>query len=137
MPALTDLKETALYVDDLSRAKKFYRDLFELELMGDDDRFCAFNVAGKHVFLLFAKGGSTEPVRMPEGVIPPHDANGRIHMAFSIEAADLDAWEQRLRDHGIAIESRVRWPRGGTSLYFRDPDGHLLELLTPGVWPIY
>jgi catechol 2,3-dioxygenase-like lactoylglutathione lyase family enzyme len=58
-------------------------------------------------------------------------------MAFSIEAADLDAWEQRLRDHGIAIESRVRWQRGGTSLYFRDPDGHLLELLTPGVWPIY
>jgi catechol 2,3-dioxygenase-like lactoylglutathione lyase family enzyme len=74
---------------------------------------------------------------MPEGTIPPHDANGRIHMAFSITAEDLNAWEQRLRDHGVGIESRVRWPRGGSSIYFRDPDGHLLELITPGVWPIY
>ena len=37
----------------------------------------------------------------------------------------------------IEIESRVTWPGGGTSLYFRDPEGHLLELLTPGVWQIY
>jgi len=27
--------------------------------------------------------------------------------------------------------------RGGHSIYFRDPDGHLLELATPGLWAIY
>jgi catechol 2,3-dioxygenase-like lactoylglutathione lyase family enzyme len=37
----------------------------------------------------------------------------------------------------VAIESRMEWPRGGKSIYFRDPDGHLLEVLTPGVWAIY
>jgi len=42
-----------------------------------------------------------------------------------------------LREHGIAIESTITWPRGGTSIYFRDPDGHLLELVTPGIWDIY
>ncbi|HWQ03343.1 MAG TPA: glyoxalase, partial [Candidatus Nitrosotenuis sp.] len=26
---------------------------------------------------------------------------------------------------------------GGRSIYFRDPDGHSLELVTPGVWPNY
>jgi catechol 2,3-dioxygenase-like lactoylglutathione lyase family enzyme len=31
----------------------------------------------------------------------------------------------------------MAWPRGGTSLYFRDPDGHLVELATPGLWSIY
>jgi catechol 2,3-dioxygenase-like lactoylglutathione lyase family enzyme len=36
---------------------------------------------------------------------------------------------------GIAIESRITWARGGTSLYFRDPDGHSLEVATPGLWP--
>jgi catechol 2,3-dioxygenase-like lactoylglutathione lyase family enzyme len=49
----------------------------------------------------------------------------------------LGAWEQRLADAGIAIESRVRWGLGGESLYFRDPDNHLVELATPGTWPSY
>ncbi|MEP7038442.1 MAG: glyoxalase, partial [Acidobacteriota bacterium] len=35
------------------------------------------------------------------------------------------------------IESKVKWERGGTSIYFRDPDKHLLELATPGLWTIY
>jgi catechol 2,3-dioxygenase-like lactoylglutathione lyase family enzyme len=46
-------------------------------------------------------------------------------------------WEGRLQERGIPIESRTTWSRGGTSLYFRDPDGHLLELATPGLWETY
>ncbi|MDF2970539.1 MAG: glyoxalase, partial [Microvirga sp.] len=42
-----------------------------------------------------------------------------------------------LGERKIPIESRVTWPRGGTSLYFRDPDGHVLELATPGLWATY
>ncbi|HEX5778765.1 MAG TPA: glyoxalase, partial [Xanthobacteraceae bacterium] len=38
---------------------------------------------------------------------------------------------------GIELESRVDWPRGGKSIYFRDPDGHLLEFATPGLWANY
>jgi catechol 2,3-dioxygenase-like lactoylglutathione lyase family enzyme len=37
----------------------------------------------------------------------------------------------------VSIEGEMKWPRGGTSLYFRDPDGHLVELATPGLWSIY
>lgn len=53
------------------------------------------------------------------------------------DASELDAWTQRLGELGIAIEERKVWDRGGISLYFRDPDQHLLELATPGVWSIY
>jgi catechol 2,3-dioxygenase-like lactoylglutathione lyase family enzyme len=56
-------------------------------------------------------------------------------VAFSIAADELPAWEARLGDFGIEIEGRTRWPHGGTNIYFRDPDGHLLELATPGLWP--
>lgn len=68
------------------------------------------------------------------GTIPPHDGAGRLHMAFSISSADLEAWEESLRRSGLVVESKVTWARGGTSIYFRDPDGHLIELATPGLW---
>jgi hypothetical protein len=58
-------------------------------------------------------------------------------MAFAISAEDLPDWEVTLREHSVAIESRVTWQRGGQSLYFRDPDGHCLELATPGLWQTY
>jgi catechol 2,3-dioxygenase-like lactoylglutathione lyase family enzyme len=58
-------------------------------------------------------------------------------VAFSIPADELAAWEARLAGAGVEIEGRTRWPRGGDSIYFRDPDGHLLELATPGLWTGY
>jgi catechol 2,3-dioxygenase-like lactoylglutathione lyase family enzyme len=60
-----------------------------------------------------------------------------VHIAFAVGAEELPAWEERLVEHGIVLEGRTRWPRGGESIYFRDPDGHLLELATPGLWATY
>jgi catechol 2,3-dioxygenase-like lactoylglutathione lyase family enzyme len=137
MPALTGVLETAVYVDDLERARRFYEDVLELKPMLADERLCAYDVAGRSVFLLFRRGSSLTPLPVGNGYIPPHDGQGPLHMAFSIEAGELTAWEQRLASRGVRIESRVIWPRGATSVYFRDPDGHLLELATPGLWPIY
>jgi catechol 2,3-dioxygenase-like lactoylglutathione lyase family enzyme len=74
---------------------------------------------------------------LPGGIIPGHDGGGRLHVAFAVAAADLPAWREHLAAHGVAVESTVTWPRGGQSQYFRDPDGHLIELATPGIWSIY
>jgi hypothetical protein len=49
----------------------------------------------------------------------------------------VETWKRRLDSEGVAIESIVIWPRGAQSIYFRDPDGHLVELITPGFWAIY
>jgi len=100
-------------------------------------RFCALDVASKHILLLFVERASLEETHLPGGTIPAHDGSGQIHAAFSVTREELPLWESHLRDHGVAIEGRVTWPRGGQSIYFRDPDGHLLELLTPGVWATY
>ena len=134
---LRGILETAVYVEDLERSRAFYAALFGLPVMVGDDRFCAFDVAGRDVLLLFRKGGTPAPVATPGGVIPAHDGDGRLHLAFAVDREDLDGWEARLRERDIEIESRVEWPAGGTSLYFRDPDGHLLELATPGLWGNY
>ena len=134
---ITGLLETGIYVDDVPRSAEFYGHIFGFSQLVGDDRFCALSVAGRDVFLIFKKGGTLKPLTMPGGVLPPHDGSGQQHFAFSIPASDLPAWEQHLEQNGVAIESRVTWPRGGRSVYFRDPDGHLVELVTPGCWAIY
>ena len=137
VPKLGRVLETALYVDDLERAAAFYEQVLGLAAISKDSRFRAYDVDGTSVLLLFKRGATLETVHLPGGTIPPHDGHGPLHMAFAITADALAAWEKRLSEHGIAIEGRTEWPRGGYSVYFRDPDGHLLELVTPGVWPTY
>jgi catechol 2,3-dioxygenase-like lactoylglutathione lyase family enzyme len=137
MPALDRVLETALYVDDPERAARFYAEVLELRQLFRDDRLTAFAVGGRSVLLLFRRGASRETARLPGGTIPPHDGSGPLHVAFAIAREALGAWEKRLTSRGIAIEGRTDWPRGGHSVYFRDPDGHLLELATPGLWEIY
>jgi catechol 2,3-dioxygenase-like lactoylglutathione lyase family enzyme len=137
MPKLEAVLETALYVDDLARAVRFYSDVLELKPLYQDSRLTAFSVGDRNVLLLFPRGGSLETVHMPGGTIPPHDGAGPLHVAFAIAKDELPKWEERLQAKGIAIEGRTSWKRGGESIYFRDPDGHLLELATPGLWAIY
>lgn len=137
MPSVTGLLESCLYVDDLERAARFYREVFGFGQMAADERFCALSVADRQVLLLFVRGASTRPMPASGGLIPPHDGSGPLHVGFSIAGADLPEWERWLATNKIAIESRITWPRGGMSLYFRDPDRHLVEVMTPGIWPIY
>jgi catechol 2,3-dioxygenase-like lactoylglutathione lyase family enzyme len=128
--------ETCINVAEIDRAREFYQSLFNFDAMVSDERFCALR-AGLDVLLLFTHGRSNEPVVIPGGIIPPHETRGPGHLAFAISSDALEAWRTRLRECGIEIESEVQWERGGSSLYFRDPDANLLELATPGVWPNY
>ena len=136
-PRINGVVETCLYSRDLSRSVRFYQDYLGLRLLESGDRLCVFSVADKQVLLIFRSGGTTEPIPTPGGMIPPHDAAGRLHLAFAVSKGDLAAWEKHLIDRGIAIESKVSWPIGGQSIYFRDPENHLVELATPGIWEVY
>jgi len=137
MPRLNRIVESALYVDDLERAGRFYRDVLGLAPMLQTKVLTAFDIGGANVLLLFKRGSCLETQQQAKGSIPPHDGSGPLHLCFAIEADELAAWEATLTDRGVAIEGQTEWPRGGKSLYFRDPDGHLLELMTPGNWPNY
>ncbi len=134
--AVNGLVETSLYVADLTRSVSFYGDLFGFPLIhSEGDRLRALSVSGTQVLLLFRRAGSLEPTDTPNGRIPPHDGHGALHLAFAISAQDVAAWRERLRASSVTIESEVHC--GGQSVYFRDPDGHLVELITPGCWSIY
>lgn len=137
MPQVRGVLETSLYVSDLERSRSFYTRLFGFPVLHQDDRFCALDVRGRQVLLLFRNGMTAEPLSTAGGSIPAHDGDGRLHLAFAMDRDDLDAWMRRLEGENILLESRVTWRRGGQSLYFRDPDDHLVELATPGIWAIY
>ncbi len=134
-PRTSGVLETSLYVADLDRAQAFYERVFGFEAFVHDGRMCAMGVPGSQVLLLFKRGSTSIAAPTPGGVIPPHHGDGRLHVCFAIPFGELAAWEAHLGCEDIAIESRVTWPRGGTSLYFRDPDGNSVEIATPGLWP--
>ena len=130
-PPLNGLLEVAIYVDDMARSVEFYRRALDFEAIYEGDRLWALGVAGRQVLLICLRTASAD---LP---VIAHDAEGRQHVAFAVSMTDLDAWNERLETLGVPIEQIRDWPRGGRSLYFRDPDGHLIELATPGVWSIY
>jgi catechol-2,3-dioxygenase len=129
-PQIAGVVETSLYVADMARSVKFYAEILGFERLDADERLTAMGVGGHQVLLLCKKGASKDWK-------VPHDGNGQLHLAFAIDRGQLGSWESRLAEHGIPIEHRKTWPRGGESIYFRDPDGHSLELETPGVWSVY
>lgn len=136
-PRVERVLETALYVADLEHARDFYVNVIGCEPMLETPRLVALSVAGHSVLLLFQRGATESPLPTAGGVVPGHGATGVQHVAFAIDTETLDAWRARLTAAGVAIESRVQWDRGGVSIYFRDPDGHSVELVTPGLWAIY
>jgi len=135
-PAIRGIVETCINVSEMRRARQFYESLFGFEVMEHSDRFCAFRV-GPGVLLLFTQGTSDQPMPVTGGVIPPHNTVGAAHFAFAVSREELEIWGRRLSERGIKVESEVVWTRGGRSLYFRDPDDNLVELVSPGIWANY
>ena len=131
MPPKADgIVESSLYVSDVPRSVRFYEQIFGFQVITEFDRGCAMHAGTRQVLLLFKKGASRA---MPS----PHDGDGALHVAFAIPSVELANWELWLQMKGIEVEEKRKWDLGGWSLYFRDPDRHLIELATPGVWSVY
>jgi catechol 2,3-dioxygenase-like lactoylglutathione lyase family enzyme len=130
-PKTNGILESSLYVSDLLRSVRFYVEILGFRVISEfGDRGCAMHAGTHQVLLLFKKGASRT-------IQSPHDGDGELHIAFAIPADELANWESWLHTRGIAVEEKRKWELGGWSLYFRDPDRHLVELATPGTWPVY
>ena len=130
-PKTEGILESSLYVDDVARSVQFYEKIFGFRVISDfGERGCAMEAGTRQVLLLFMKNGS-------RSIQSPHYGDGELHVAFAIRAEGLTAWEDWLAENAIAVEEKRAWELGGQSIYFRDPDRHLIELATPGVWSIY
>jgi catechol 2,3-dioxygenase-like lactoylglutathione lyase family enzyme len=137
MARVTHIVESSLYARDIKATANFYATVLGLSAMLETPRLVAFDAGNQSVLLVFQEGATGEDVKTDEGVIPGHDGQGRLHVALGIPADSLSQWRERLATHSVPIVSETRWKGGGTSLYFHDPDGHVVELATPGLWANY
>jgi len=126
---ILSIVETAIYVDDLDAAEDFYQRVLGLSVIAiKQDRHVFFQVGDSDVLLAF------NPKTTGAEEDTPHGATGPGHFALGIEMQSLDDWRNHLVAHDVVIEAEVEWPPGGKSIYFRDPAGNSVELVTPGVW---
>ena len=127
--------ETCLYASDLAAAERFYAGVLGLEVFSREPERHVFFRCGPAMFLLFnPERTSTTPGEVGGVAVPAHGTSGAGHVAFRVPEAELPAWRARLADAGVAVEADIAWPRGGRSLYVRDPANNSVELASPRLW---
>jgi len=65
---------------------------------------------------------------------PGHYATGKQHIAFEIPYRSYDVYKKKILDRGISIIDEVSWGKKFKSFYFKDPNGHILEIVPKGMW---
>jgi len=134
-PGFSGVFETALYVDDLEKAERFYGVVLGLaKIFAVPGRQLVFRCQESVLLIFNPQHTEREQIVINDGAIPLHGSRGAGHMAFRVAKNDLDDWRNYFRAAGVSIESEVSWPNGAHSVYFRDPAGNSLELATPDLW---
>ena len=118
--------------------KDFYTNILGLEFVSEEkDRF-VFLKAGQSMLLIFnpnktlANDANDIGTKLPiHGAFAPLSI---IHFALEIEKQNYDNVKYMLNEKNIKIEKEVTWEKGTNSIYFRDPAGNLVEIITPRSW---
>ncbi len=117
---LSGLNHIARTTKDLERSRRFYIDVLGCKEISRP----AFSFAGAW---LYVAGLQFHLIADPATPDCPEGINTReSHIAFHVQ--DLDGMEQRLRDHGITYKRSGIADRKIDQIFFRDPDGWLIEI---------
>jgi len=128
-PRIQAVLETTLYVADVARAVAFYRDIVGLRLMDEFSERGAGMQAGPSVVLLFRADLS---LAMDD--LPRHGTSGPGHVAFRVHPHEIPRWREHLRGRGVPILREKVFGDNPPSLYFRDPDGNVIEIAVASIW---
>jgi catechol 2,3-dioxygenase-like lactoylglutathione lyase family enzyme len=124
--------------------KDFYVNILGLEFVSEEKDRYVFLKAGQSMLLIFnpnktlsnadVSNRSSSTTQFPaHGAFTPPSI---IHFALEIEQQNYDNAKQMLKEKNIKVENEVTWDKGTNSIYFRDPAGNLVEIITPGSWPV-
>ncbi|MCH8197862.1 MAG: VOC family protein [Proteobacteria bacterium] len=113
----TGIDHVVLYVSDIGRSKKFYLDVLGMSVADESPR---------HLFL--SCGGQGFALFEPRDGAPLETGRELNHLAFSVDAGTYEEIKVHLEAHGLEVTGRRDDDR---CVYFRDPDGHRLQLVVP------
>jgi catechol 2,3-dioxygenase-like lactoylglutathione lyase family enzyme len=111
----TGVDHIVLHVSDVQRSKKFYTDILGMTAYREDEGQ-VFMHAGQQGVALFKKQGDSP-------LMAGSDLN---HLALSVAAGTYETLKAELEKAGVAVSGR---PGEERCIYFRDPDGHRLQLM--------
>jgi catechol-2,3-dioxygenase len=139
-PKLGQIVETILYTSDASKLAAWYKSVFSLTPFLDTPNFVGFSLPNNTILLLFSRSSTTVDKILPNGTIPKHGCETGLgqHIAFACDGAEeLQEWEKWFEEKEVEILGRMEWERGGRSVYVKDWEGHVIEVMTRGVWEVY
>jgi catechol 2,3-dioxygenase-like lactoylglutathione lyase family enzyme len=129
--------ETCLYARDLDAAERFYAGVLELSVVARAAERHVFFRCGAAMLLVFDPMRTATSAGQVDGTpVPAHGTHGAGHVCFRVATDELPRWRERFARADIAIEAEIDWPRGGSSLYVRDPAGNSVELAPASIWSI-
>ncbi len=119
MPLTYGLTHIAVKVRDLQATKKFYCQVFDMEVMYDEESFVQLTTPGCNDILVFEKADSSAI----------GNAGGIIHYGFRLEdAGQIDVVAERIVKAGGVIKDKGEFVPGSPYIFFSDPDGYEVEV---------
>ena len=115
-----------LVVSDLERARDFYRDVLGAEIYRTyGGTSCVLQFQG--VWLLLVTGGDPTPDKPTVTFAPPPDPDVVSHQ-LTMRVPDCRRAYEILKARGAEFLTPPHDRGGEIRCFFRDPDGHLLEI---------
>jgi catechol-2,3-dioxygenase len=135
MMKFTKIVETCIYSSELKEMKDFYMNKLGLDFVSEENGRHVFLKAGKSMLLIF---NPESTLNDSISIFPIHGAitpPSIVHFALEINTADYEKWKDLLSKKQINIEKELKIGNS-RSVYFRDPSGNVVELITENAWPI-
>lgn len=131
MEGVAGVLESALYYEasDHDAVVVFYESTLGLERVAAWDSGRALRL-GAGVLLLF----DLDKVTAQGGPVSDHGARGPGHVCLLAEPGRYDELRERVAVAGVEVTHDHEWPKGGSSFYFKDPAGNLLEIADSDLW---
>lgn len=128
LTAIRNLDYVILLCDDPASMRRFYVEVMGFPVYRDqwDGAWLELRV-GSILLTLRPRGWLTLGGKHSDGPKPPGSAS--IQLAFRVTRAEVDACHRRLVEHGVEIlDPPTDQPWSHRTLFFRDPEGNLLEI---------